>query len=160
MKIRKGFISNSSSSSFIVAFKNKINKCEHCGRSDPDFISEYIERSSNHETELEIDGRLSRVIDNLKYQIEDKEANIKKYSMQHPKEPLWYNCKSTVADAIKWEEREIEDLNKLINKIKEHESNGDIVHEFSISYHDELCRNKFNEMIENGSAVIISSEEC
>ena len=38
MKTRQGFVSNSSSTSFIVAFKKDVNKCDHCGRSDPDFL--------------------------------------------------------------------------------------------------------------------------
>lgn len=44
MKIRKGFVSNSSSSSYIIAIDNG-EPCEHCGRSDPDIIA-MIERSS------------------------------------------------------------------------------------------------------------------
>ena len=35
MKSRDSFVSNSSSTSFILAFKNN-PKCKHCGRSDPD----------------------------------------------------------------------------------------------------------------------------
>ncbi len=38
MKTRYGFVSNSSSSSFIVAFKNINTPCPHCGRKDPDFL--------------------------------------------------------------------------------------------------------------------------
>jgi len=38
LKTRIGFISNSSSSSFIIAVK-KSSPCKHCGRSDPDFIA-------------------------------------------------------------------------------------------------------------------------
>ena len=38
MKTRNGFVSNSSSTSFIIAVK-KSPPCTKCGRSDPDFIS-------------------------------------------------------------------------------------------------------------------------
>jgi hypothetical protein len=38
MKFRSGFVSNSSSSSFIIAQKMS-GYCEHCGRSDPDIFS-------------------------------------------------------------------------------------------------------------------------
>lgn len=38
MKVRNGFVSNSSSSSFVVAFKKANNTCPHCGRSDPNLL--------------------------------------------------------------------------------------------------------------------------
>ena len=40
MKLGLGYISNSSSSSFVVAFKKAAmsKPCEHCGRKDPDFL--------------------------------------------------------------------------------------------------------------------------
>ncbi|GAF80422.1 unnamed protein product, partial [marine sediment metagenome] len=38
MKQRNGFVSNSSSSSFIIAIKKQPEACQHCGRSDLDFI--------------------------------------------------------------------------------------------------------------------------
>ena len=37
MKTRSGFVSNSSSSSFVLALR-KTNPCPHCGRSDPNFL--------------------------------------------------------------------------------------------------------------------------
>jgi hypothetical protein len=39
MKTRKGFVSNSSSTSFVIALKNDNKPCPHCGRSDPNFLS-------------------------------------------------------------------------------------------------------------------------
>ena len=46
MKIRNGFISNSSSSSFIVAIDISKNRpCKCCGRTDPNFI-DAVNRSS------------------------------------------------------------------------------------------------------------------
>jgi len=38
MKIRNGFVSNSSSSSYVIAYKEP-EKCTHCGRSDINIIS-------------------------------------------------------------------------------------------------------------------------
>jgi hypothetical protein len=37
MKIREKFVSNSSSTSFIIAFKDS-QPCSHCGRKDPNII--------------------------------------------------------------------------------------------------------------------------
>jgi hypothetical protein len=38
MKIRNGFVSNSSSSSFIIRIKGAGSKCVHCGRGDVPFL--------------------------------------------------------------------------------------------------------------------------
>jgi len=46
MKIRNGFVSNSSSSSFIVHIK-KEPKCPHCGRGDID-LTEVISQSEDY----------------------------------------------------------------------------------------------------------------
>ena len=46
MKIRNGFVSNSSSSSFVIAI-SETNKCEHCGRSDMDIL-DLVRRSEEY----------------------------------------------------------------------------------------------------------------
>lgn len=45
MKIRYGFISNSSSASFIIAYKENIS-CPHCGRKDPDILDMINDKES------------------------------------------------------------------------------------------------------------------
>ena len=61
MKIRNGFVSNSSSSSFII--KVKINdKCSHCGRSDS--ILDYIRNSNDGETCIDAEGK-AEVLNNI-----------------------------------------------------------------------------------------------
>ena len=47
MKIRNGFVSNSSSSSYIIALRNNNKPCPHCGRKDPNLL-DMIESSSMH----------------------------------------------------------------------------------------------------------------
>jgi hypothetical protein len=58
MKVRTGFVSNSSSASFVVAVK-QTEKCPHCGRSDVDFLDlvEQIGAKADYEdTELKARG--------------------------------------------------------------------------------------------------------
>ena len=56
MKAREGFVSNSSSTSFIVAVKDEPEKCPRCGRGDPDIL-DLIESRSNYSCDNEVDAR-------------------------------------------------------------------------------------------------------
>ena len=57
MKIRHGFVSNSSSSSFIIAYRGS-KPCSHCGRSDHDLKNaiEQATMSNYDDNELYADG--------------------------------------------------------------------------------------------------------
>ena len=76
MKIRNGFVSNSSSSSFIIAWKNlEKEPCKYCGRSYPtismDTLKELCEKDYSGSTEI-----MAENYDELmgsSYQIEDFE---------------------------------------------------------------------------------------
>jgi hypothetical protein len=74
MKTRNGFVSNSSSSSFLVALK-KIAPCSHCGRSDPDFF-DVVTRMGNdgwvEETKLEARGVKECIDKYFEYSKEDQ----------------------------------------------------------------------------------------
>lgn len=47
MKIRNGFVSNSSSSSYIIALRKVNTPCPYCGRKDPDIL-DMISEAYNH----------------------------------------------------------------------------------------------------------------
>ena len=53
MKTRNGFISNSSSTSYIIVLNKEINKCPHCGRSDPNLL-ETISASTSYDEDTHI----------------------------------------------------------------------------------------------------------
>lgn len=47
MKLRSGFISNSSSSSFIIAIDKDISECPHCHRKDKNILDLVQEKTSD-----------------------------------------------------------------------------------------------------------------
>jgi len=56
MKIRNGFVSNSSSSSFVVAIKKDDGEaCPHCGRSAPNILK-MLEQKECYGGETELEG--------------------------------------------------------------------------------------------------------
>jgi len=74
MKSRNGFVSNSSSSSFLIAYKDS-NKCEHCGRKDPCIVDMVREHSTEwSDTTINAEG-IENILDYKKcnYGYDEKE---------------------------------------------------------------------------------------
>ena len=114
MKIRQGFVSNSSSSSFIIAYK-KADKtpCPTCGRCDLENFVDIIERSSVNNDDNSVNEKgLAYVTHSLEEQLE------------------WREDPTSIAE-IKLVKKEIKRL------VKE----GWEVANISISYHDETLNN-------------------
>lgn len=109
MKIRSGFVSNSSSSSFIVAV-NGVNTCPHCKRSDPNFL-DFVGKFGNP-NDYECTKMLTR----------GAEETIKWW-----KDNIGYE--DAGVDHEQWDE--------IFEKIRVAEASGKEVGSFSIGYHDD-----------------------
>lgn len=91
MKIRENLVSNSSSTSFIIAFKKSV-PCPHCGRKDPDIVKllEAAETYGNSDRDMVEAVGLKDVKNHIaqcweseaKEDVEKILKNIKKYEEQ------------------------------------------------------------------------------
>ena len=68
MKERMGLVSNSSSSSFIIAYKAEGNVCECCGRGDIDIIDHINNSSTYMDNDVNAEGENS-VLDSINQEI-------------------------------------------------------------------------------------------
>jgi len=111
MKFRKGFVSNSSSSSFILAIRKDLDVCSHCGRSDPSFF-ELVERSHWHRTHIDNVG-WDKV-----FTMWDEYSDSSKSARIHEFEKKYKNDEWTVAEfTIAFGEEELEKMIRESNDI-------------------------------------------
>lgn len=105
MKIRNGFVSNSSSSSFVLGIRGN-EPCPHCGRRSLDVVGLIERGSSNGETSL-VASDYDEVVAYIKEDgfIVDELDKITKYHQKHPDAQIVYA----------WISYHDETLNELIN---------------------------------------------
>ena len=119
MKIRQGFVSNSSSSSFIIAYKEADKTpCPTCGRSDIENFVDLIEKSSSNNDDNSVN-----------------ETGIEDVTRSLDEQLEWRESPKEIAE-IKLVKKEIKRL------VKE----GWEVANISISYHDETLNNLLHSL--------------
>jgi hypothetical protein len=156
MKIRSGFVSNSSSSSFVIAFdESKFGPCPHCGRKDQSII-DLIERSRNDDDTKVVWRDPEDKIRDLKLQIDSETLEIKKIEHLDPKMKLVY-C--TVEQNISWMKSSIYGYETEISKIEDALKKGLTVAEISISYHDDFLNSELSALCKNGKLEILKSDD-
>jgi hypothetical protein len=70
MKLRTGFVSNSSTSSFIIQINQQPEKCPHCGRSGVDLVKFMMGFHNHWETSLDFTDPDEK-IDELERELKD-----------------------------------------------------------------------------------------
>lgn len=131
MKIRNGFVSNSSSSSFLIVCKST-ERCPHCGRSDPNFLDILPTDNCGDDSYLRARG------------FDDVTSYIKgNFSLEVNK---WTNAEKA--------ERQKEEYNESVERIKSACDKGEVAY-ISISHHDHALEEIFDQMVKTGAIEII-----
>ncbi len=131
MKIRTGFVSNSSSSSFIIATK-KSDKCPHCGRSDLNLI-DLIEAIGSRADDSEQTRLRAKGVENVI-------AHIKKDYLDY--------CSSD--EKKRWKE--------LFKTLEIADKKGYAIAEIEISYHDESTNNMLQDLRKRKALCVLWSD--
>ncbi len=154
MKIRNGFVSNSSSTSFIVALNNSV-PCPHCGRCDKSII-DMIETAQMHSSETEMRWSDPRdfLIDTEK-EIESYDKELREYRTMDPNSMGGYQNRYKISTLMQWTQDSIAKLTKLMGAIQDAQSEGKQVIKFDADYHDDLLNDIIREQIESGTIEVI-----
>lgn len=118
MKIRNGFVSNSSSSSFIVTFKKGGDKCPCCGRCNENIL-DIIDRTNRQYSDTAVVSLGNDILDGINYL---KEYNEQKYLKLKKDINFYINADYEVAHiAISYHDELLKDF------IREKSYNGDLI---------------------------------
>lgn len=138
MKIRSGFVSNSSSSSFIIAVKDT-PECPCCHRRDANFIDWVGKVNDPNDYECTklyargADDVISWWKDNIGYDLDWEKGG----------------------DDSKLEKRRWDDI---FEKVKQSEKDGWQVGSLSIGYHDELTNDEWNNQKRKNTVKVIYTD--
>ena len=144
MKIRNGFVSNSSSTSYIIVVK-KTEPCPHCKQGGVDFLDLLSKRD---------DGSC----DNTMY-IKDREQILNELEKEIEvlsKNPLYYW--GSVERSKEFAARQLLVNKNLIEKINTIPEGTDVA-EIRISHHDLSWEKLFKELVANGSLIILDTQD-
>lgn len=160
MKLRNAFVSNSSSSSFIIEILDKTNEpCPTCGRSDPDLLRLLGEGNVNDwwNSATRVDNDKQGIIqEHLDEATSYKEDLDKLEGLKDSDRcPLTTWRESTVGESRKWRSEQLASVTAFIKEIEELTSE---VYEISIDYEDQVTMNAVGNMEQNGKLKIIRGD--
>lgn len=165
MIIRTGFVSNSSSSSFIIAYSSEsiTVECPCCHRKGLDFKRYFSngEYYSGEQTEITCSNR-DEVIKVYQDDIDYYEERIQEYSY-YPKDHIvpytrGWSKSHTYGEAITSCQEMISDLKADIDVINDVPLDMEVI-KLRVSYHDDVAMDMLKSEYDNGTLKIIYDSE-
>lgn len=132
MKIRNGFVSNSSSSSFIIAFKSSDAVCPTCGHKSGNIVTYITDRDDNDDNCLYISGY----------------EEVRKEVISNFSDDIKYAKGSEAKQLVDERDSILEKMEKLLAEGYDFASIG-------ISYHDTWLNEEFGRQCDIGEIQII-----
>ena len=158
MKTRSGFVSNSSSSSFIIAFdEGKFGHCPHCGRKDVSIL-DLVERANadDHDTQVEWSDATEH-LNKLRADLKEGKAEVITLECMDPTHKVtnyW-----TAKEKADWLRDQNDELERRISLIQKALARNLSIAEVSISYHDEFLNAELQAQINSGKLELLSGED-
>lgn len=159
MKTRNGFVSNSSSCSYIIKINNS-EACPTCGRRTPNIVDHIRNRNSwDDETSMQYDSK-EDILADIDAEILDYRKRMEKYSIMKPNEvPAEYIQWGIKRTAEQLMEDTHKDLEHLFDRRRLIESIEGEVYGIGISYHDDYTNQIFQEGVSDGSIEVIEDHK-
>ena len=152
MKYRNGFVSNSSSTSFIVALNDSV-PCKHCGRSD----LSVLDLIGNHcvgETEIRWTDPRNHLLE-LEEEIESEANTLRSYADLDDNDVGGYQNRYKISQLKEWAQNAINSGLKEIAAINTAVDAGKRVICFDVDYHDDTLNAVIQEQIYNKTIEVI-----
>jgi hypothetical protein len=157
MKIRTGFVSNSSSSSYLIKINGVSEPCPTCGRKNINII-DYIRNFDNGETGIKYENKTS-ILEDIELNIKHSKERIQEMSLLDPNEvPQEYKnwgYTRTAQQIIEDQQQYAKELQTRYDKISA--ISGE-VYDIYISYHDKGIQEIFDQAVRNKDIEIIERD--